>query len=62
MYVDSGSTDGSVAYARSVGVDVVELDMAVPFYRRPRATLGVNASASSPPTSTRCRCSTATAS
>lgn len=31
VYVDSGSTDGSVAHARSVGVDVVELDMAVPF-------------------------------
>lgn len=31
VYVDSGSTDGSVAYARSVGADVVELDMSVPF-------------------------------
>jgi glycosyltransferase involved in cell wall biosynthesis len=26
VYVDSGSSDGSVAYARSVGVEVVEVD------------------------------------
>lgn len=31
VYVDSGSTDGSVAMARSMGVEVVELDMRVPF-------------------------------
>lgn len=31
VYVDSGSTDGSVAFARSLGVAVVELDMGVPF-------------------------------
>lgn len=31
VYVDSGSTDDSVAYARSLRVDVVELDMSVPF-------------------------------
>lgn len=31
VYVDSGSTDGSVAFAQSLGVDVVELDMTVPF-------------------------------
>lgn len=31
VYVDSGSTDGSVAFARSLGVDVVALDMNVPF-------------------------------
>jgi hypothetical protein len=30
-YVDSGSTDDSVAFARGLGVEVVELDMAVPF-------------------------------
>lgn len=30
-YVDSGSTDGSVQMARSRGVEVVELDMSVPF-------------------------------
>ncbi len=31
VYVDSGSTDDSVAMARRMGVDVVELDMSIPF-------------------------------
>lgn len=31
VYVDSGSSDGSVAMARSLGVEVVELDMRTPF-------------------------------
>lgn len=31
VYVDSGSTDDSVAFARSLGVHVVELDPSVPF-------------------------------
>ncbi|MEM9373611.1 MAG: glycosyltransferase family 2 protein [Planctomycetota bacterium] len=31
VYVDSGSTDGSRAFAESIGVEVVELDAAVPF-------------------------------
>ena len=31
VYVDSGSTDGSVALARSMKVDVVELDTTLPF-------------------------------
>lgn len=31
VYVDSGSSDGSVAFAKSVGVDVVQLDMNKPF-------------------------------
>ncbi|SDD24626.1 glycosyltransferase [Ruegeria marina] len=31
IYVDSGSTDGSVAAARAAGALVVELDMSVPF-------------------------------
>lgn len=31
VYVDSASTDGSVALARSRGVEVVELDMSIPF-------------------------------
>ena len=31
VYVDSGSTDGSVELARSLGVDVVELDLSIPF-------------------------------
>ena len=31
LYVDSGSTDGSVQCARDLGAEVVELDMRVPF-------------------------------
>lgn len=31
VYVDSGSTDGSVALAQSLGAQVVELDMGAPF-------------------------------
>ena len=31
VYVDSGSTDGSVAAARDAGAEVVELDMSIPF-------------------------------
>ena len=31
VYVDSGSRDDSVAFARTIGVDVLELDMTVPF-------------------------------
>lgn len=31
VYVDSGSTDGSVEFANSLGVNVVELDMSIPF-------------------------------
>jgi GT2 family glycosyltransferase len=31
IYVDSGSTDGSQAFAESVGADVVDLDTSVPF-------------------------------
>jgi glycosyltransferase involved in cell wall biosynthesis len=31
VYVDSGSTDGSVTMARALGVEVVELDMRSPF-------------------------------
>ncbi len=31
VYVDSGSTDGSVAFAESIGVEVVKLDLIVPF-------------------------------
>lgn len=31
VYVDSGSTDGSLAFAGQLGVDVVELDMTEPF-------------------------------
>ena len=31
VYVDSASTDGSVALARQIGAEVVELDMSLPF-------------------------------
>ena len=31
VYVDSGSSDGSVAAARAIGAAVVELDMNIPF-------------------------------
>jgi GT2 family glycosyltransferase len=31
FYVDSGSTDDSVPYATSLGLDIIELDMRVPF-------------------------------
>ena len=31
VYVDSGSSDGSAPFARSVGVEVVELDVSAPF-------------------------------
>ncbi|WP_017653690.1 glycosyltransferase [Fortiea contorta] len=31
IYVDSGSTDGSVALARSLGAHIVELDLSIPF-------------------------------
>jgi GT2 family glycosyltransferase len=31
VYVDSGSSDGSVTLARSMGVEVVELDLSTPF-------------------------------
>ncbi|MCC7409580.1 MAG: glycosyltransferase [Phycisphaeraceae bacterium] len=31
VYVDSGSTDGSVELARAMGVEVVELDTSIPF-------------------------------
>ncbi len=31
VYVDSGSSDDSVTYAQSIGVDVIQLDMSIPF-------------------------------
>ncbi|MBZ0172444.1 MAG: glycosyltransferase [Phycisphaerales bacterium] len=43
VYVDSGSTDGSVELARSLGVVVVELDMSVPFTASRARNCGVEA-------------------
>ena len=31
VYVDSGSTDGSIEFAKSIGADVVSLDLSKPF-------------------------------
>ena len=31
VYVDSGSTDGSATFAKSIGVEVVDLDISIPF-------------------------------
>lgn len=48
VYVDSGSTDGSVQWARQYGVEVIELDISMPFsaararnvgFRRARETV-----------------------
>jgi len=41
VYVDSGSTDGSVEHARSRGVEVVELDPSVPFTAARARNVGV---------------------
>ncbi len=43
VYVDSGSTDGSVALARSLGVHVVELDTAIPFTAARARNAGLDA-------------------
>ena len=42
VYVDSGSTDGSVALARSLGAEVVELDLTVPFTAARARNTGVD--------------------
>lgn len=43
VYVDSGSHDDSVAFARARGVQVVELDMSVPFTAARARNAGVDA-------------------
>lgn len=43
VYVDSGSTDGSVAFARSIGVQVQELDVFQPFTAARARNAGFNA-------------------
>ena len=42
IYVDSGSTDGSVTRAREMGVVVLELDMGVPFTAARARNLGMD--------------------
>ncbi|MBM3606292.1 MAG: glycosyltransferase, partial [Alphaproteobacteria bacterium] len=49
IYVDSGSTDNSVAMARDLGAEVVELDLSIPFTAARARNAGVRALASSPP-------------
>jgi glycosyltransferase involved in cell wall biosynthesis len=41
VYVDSGSTDDSVAFARGIGADVVELDTSRPFTAARARNLGI---------------------
>lgn len=48
IYVDSGSTDGSVAFARSLGAEVVALDMTQPFTAARARNAGLAALASGP--------------
>ncbi len=49
VYVDSGSTDGSVAAARGLGAEVVELDMALPFTAARARNAGLKALRGDPP-------------
>jgi GT2 family glycosyltransferase len=49
VYVDSGSTDGSVQVARGAGAIVVPLDMALPFTAARARNAGLAALASDPP-------------
>lgn len=49
VYVDSGSTDGSVAAARAAGAQVVALDMAQPFTAARARNAGLEALARDPP-------------
>lgn len=50
VYVDSGSTDGSVAEAKARGAEVVALDMALPFTAARARNAGLAALAFDPPT------------
>mgnify|MGYP000579513712 CR=1 FL=1 len=49
VYVDSGSTDGSVNAARAAGAEVVELDMGEPFTAARARNAGLAALADDPP-------------
>ena len=50
IYVDSGSTDGSIDAARAAGAEVIALDMAQPFSAARARNAGLKALASDPPT------------
>ena len=49
VYVDSGSTDGSVPLARSMGAEVVTLDLSLPFTAARARNAGLAALADDPP-------------
>ena len=49
IYVDSGSTDGSVAAAQAAGATVIALDMALPFTAARARNAGLAALADDPP-------------
>jgi GT2 family glycosyltransferase len=49
VYVDSGSSDGSVAAARAAGAQVIELDLARPFTAARARNAGLAALAADPP-------------
>ncbi|MFN7224613.1 MAG: glycosyltransferase family 2 protein [Paracoccaceae bacterium] len=49
IYVDSGSTDGSVAAARAAGAEVVELDLAQPFTAARARNAGLRELETNPP-------------
>ena len=49
VYVDSGSTDGSVAQARALGAEVVALDMTRPFTAARARNAGLEVLAADPP-------------
>lgn len=49
VYVDSGSTDGSVAEARAAGAQVVDLDVSVPFTAARARNAGFAALGDTPP-------------
>ncbi len=49
VYVDSGSTDGSIATARAAGAEVVPLDLARPFTAARARNAGLAALATDPP-------------
>ncbi|WP_405404622.1 glycosyltransferase [Paracoccus sp. Ld10] len=48
VYVDSGSTDGSAEFAKGLGVQVVQLDMALPFTAARARNFGLRAAATDP--------------